>query len=98
MRSFYDGDVPPSTPRRRYTLCRATAMLLFASERVRAGVAARFAIPEERTRTVEGAVDLSRFDPSRSARRIERTSSVSLPSCSSPSRRFTRFSRFSVRP
>ena len=39
-----------------------------------------------------------RSEPSRSARRMVSTSSVSRPSCSSERRRLTFFSRFSVLP
>jgi glycosyltransferase involved in cell wall biosynthesis len=65
VRSLYDGAVPRKSRRNRLALTRRTAMLLSASERVRRDTTERFGVPEDRTRTVEGAVDLARFDPRR---------------------------------
>ena len=42
-----------------------TSFLVTASEAVRGAAARTFGIPEARTRRIEGAVDLSRFDPER---------------------------------
>jgi L-malate glycosyltransferase len=64
VRSLYDGEVPTGM-RSRALFRKATAFLFCASERVRAETAGRFGIDAERTLTLEGAVDLSRFDPER---------------------------------
>lgn len=64
VRSLYDGGVP--TGRRYRALFRkATAFLFPASDRVRRETIGNFGFPAERTRTLEGAVDLTRFDPDR---------------------------------
>ncbi len=64
VRSLYDGDAPTGG-RTRALFRRATAFLFSASGRVRRESIARYALPEDRTRTLEGAVDLTRFDPDR---------------------------------
>jgi len=64
VRSLYDGEVPAGF-RYRGVLRNATAFLFCASDRVRRETVRRFKIPEKHTVTLEGAVDLSRFDPDR---------------------------------
>ncbi len=65
VRSLYDGD-PPRISRDTKTLFgRQTAGVICVSQRVRDSVNERFAIPEDRCITVEGAVDLKRFNRKR---------------------------------
>ena len=64
VRSLYDGEAPRGA-RARKLLGKFTNFLLSASERVRRETTDRFGIAPERSRTLEGAVDLFRFDDGR---------------------------------
>ncbi len=64
VRTLYDGECPTGL-RARATLGGRTNFLVAASDRVRREAVRLFGIPEDRTATVEGAVDLARFDPRR---------------------------------
>jgi len=65
VRSLYDGVRPRKSWRTRLAFGKRTDLLLAASDRVRRETAARFSIPEARTVWIEGAVDLTRYDPDR---------------------------------
>ncbi|MHC4472363.1 MAG: glycosyltransferase family 4 protein [Planctomycetota bacterium] len=64
VRSLYDGEAPRGV-RARAAYGGLTSFLLAASERVRRRTTDRFGIPPERSLRLEGAVDLTRFDPER---------------------------------
>lgn len=65
IRSYYGGDGMRSTLRNHYLLRWLTDGLIVASESARASIVEKFDFPEERTWVVPGAVDTSRFSPSR---------------------------------
>lgn len=62
VRSLYDGDPPPDEGDHRALLAGADGVIAI-SDRVRDALVARFGLDPERCVTVEGAVDLRRFNP-----------------------------------
>jgi glycosyltransferase involved in cell wall biosynthesis len=62
VRSLYDGDPPPVDGDHRAQLTTAAGVITI-SDRMRDAVIARFGVPAARCVTVEGAVDLKRFNP-----------------------------------
>ncbi len=64
VRSLYDGDPPPPSSDVKEQLVGAAGIVVI-SDRMRDAVIARFGVRPERVVTVDGAVDLRRFNPKR---------------------------------
>ncbi len=63
VRSVYDGDPPAITSDTKALLGKGAAGLITISERLRQSVIERFGVPAARCISVDGAVDLRRFNP-----------------------------------